>query len=55
VKLEKSERGTIVPSVPYDRVSFDYELNARHAAIPISFRLHRTICADNTHKRHYVG
>jgi predicted transcriptional regulator len=38
VRLEKSERGTIVPSVPYDRVTCDFELDARHAAIPISFQ-----------------
>src|SRR5262245_29121665 len=38
VTLERSERGTIIPSVPYDRVRCDFELNAAHAAIPISLQ-----------------
>jgi len=40
VTLQRSERGTIVPSVPYDRVLCDFELNANRAqaAIPISFQ-----------------
>jgi predicted transcriptional regulator len=38
VTLDRSERGTIVPSVPYDRVLCDFELNAAQAAVPISLQ-----------------
>jgi predicted transcriptional regulator len=38
VTLDRSERGTIVPSVPYDRVLCDFELNAAHAAVSISLQ-----------------
>jgi hypothetical protein len=38
VTLDKATDGTIVPSVPYDRVSCDFELSATQAAIPISFQ-----------------
>jgi len=37
VKLEKSD-GRIVPTVPYDRVSCDFDMNSMQAAIPISFQ-----------------
>jgi predicted transcriptional regulator len=38
VTLNRSERGTIVPSVPYDRVLCDFELNAARVAMPISLQ-----------------
>jgi predicted transcriptional regulator len=38
VTLNRSERGTIVPSVPYDRVLCDFELNAGRVAMPISLQ-----------------
>jgi predicted transcriptional regulator len=38
VTLEKSASGTIVPSVPYDRVLCDFDLAVTQSAIPISFQ-----------------
>jgi predicted transcriptional regulator len=38
VKLERSTEGTVVPSVPYDRLSFEQELGADQIVLPISFQ-----------------
>jgi len=37
VKLERSH-GTVVPTVPYDRLSFEHELGTSQMALPISFQ-----------------
>jgi predicted transcriptional regulator len=40
VKLEKSN-GTVVPTVPYDRLAFEHEFGTSQMALPISFQAHQ--------------
>ncbi|MGA2312092.1 MAG: helix-turn-helix domain-containing protein [Xanthobacteraceae bacterium] len=38
VKLDRSDEGTVVPTVPYDRLAFEHELGTTQMALPISFQ-----------------
>jgi predicted transcriptional regulator len=38
VKLDAQSNGTVVPTVPYDRLTFEHEIGSTQMAIPISFQ-----------------
>jgi predicted transcriptional regulator len=38
VKLDTQSNGTVVPTVPYDRLTFEHEIGSTQIAIPISFQ-----------------
>jgi predicted transcriptional regulator len=38
VRLERSDEGTLIPTVPYDRLAFEHEIGPSQAPLPISFQ-----------------